>query len=80
MRYQQLLAAKLANFGTSYWLKGALQQMESRDPIDALDDAETLLAMMKRRLHEVQGQSRPNVHSSVTAKVEPDEAARRAGL
>lgn len=35
---------------TSYWLKNQFQETKKRDPIDALNDAETLVAALKARV------------------------------
>lgn len=37
----------------SYWLKRALQEMEERDPVDALNDAEKLKEYCSLRLNEI---------------------------
>lgn len=34
----------------SFWLKEALEKSLSRDPVDALNDAETLVAVLQGRL------------------------------
>ena len=39
----------------SYWLKDALTALDQRDPVDALQDAEILLALAEKRLNEIQG-------------------------
>lgn len=39
---------------TSYWLKEALQKGLSRDPVDAVNDAEILLALLQERLRTIQ--------------------------
>jgi hypothetical protein len=38
----------------SFWLKGAIKQLLTRDPIDAWADAETLRAVMYMRSKEIQ--------------------------
>ena len=37
----------------SYWLKDALAALDQRDPVDALQDAEILLALAEKRLFEI---------------------------
>lgn len=34
---------------TSYWLRNAIEANEHRDPVDALNDAETLVRILKER-------------------------------
>lgn len=47
-------AAELqADPATSYWLKSALTSQLTRDPVDAVNDAELLLEILNRRLREV---------------------------
>lgn len=41
----------LVNPSTSFWLKDAIRQALRRDPVDALDDAETLAACLFYHLH-----------------------------
>ena len=41
----------------SYWLKDALTALDQRDPVDALQDAEVLLALAEKRLNEMQGEA-----------------------
>lgn len=43
-RIQQLLASP----SVSFWLKDALRAMTNRDPLDALNDAELLVEVLKR--------------------------------
>ncbi len=40
----------LANPATTYWLRDALKSSLSRDPVDALRDAEELAALLQDRL------------------------------
>ena len=37
---------------TSYWLRKTIESAMVRDPVDALRDAETLLAVLEERLRE----------------------------
>ena len=37
----------------SYWLKDALRKLMSRDPVDVLNDAETLYKLSELRLAEI---------------------------
>ena len=47
--------AILNNYSTSYWLQAAIKKSESRDILDALNDAETLVEILKIRLNKIQG-------------------------
>lgn len=40
--------------GTSFWLRDAIRTAMSRDPLDALSDAEMLLDLLQRRLSIVE--------------------------
>lgn len=40
---------------TSYWLMEAVRDLKRRDPVDALNDAEALLHVIKMRYREVCG-------------------------
>lgn len=42
------------SLGASFWLRDALAAMLRRDPVDAVNDAETLLAILQQRLAELQ--------------------------
>ena len=42
---------------TSYWLSNALESAELRDPVDVLNDAETLVNLFKARLEEMQSEA-----------------------
>jgi hypothetical protein len=42
---------------TSYWLSNALESAELRDPVDVLNDAETLVNLFKARLEEMQNEA-----------------------
>jgi hypothetical protein len=48
----------LADPCTSYWLKGALQSALNRDLCDAVNDVETLAAVLRTRLAEVEASYR----------------------
>lgn len=43
----------LANPATSYWLKSAIEAALARDPVDALNDALVLAAVLDGHLREV---------------------------
>lgn len=43
----------LADPATSYWLKAAIQSLANRDPVDALNDALVLAALLEERLRIV---------------------------
>lgn len=45
----------LADPGTSYWLKKALQELLVRDPVDAARDAELLCMAMQHNVEQVLG-------------------------
>jgi hypothetical protein len=40
----------LDDYATSYWLKAQLLASRARDPVDALRDAEILVAVLRQRL------------------------------
>ncbi len=42
------------SFSTSFWLRDALQQLDQRDPVDALNDARFLAELMQLRLRDHQ--------------------------
>jgi TPP-dependent pyruvate/acetoin dehydrogenase alpha subunit len=44
--------AVLADPATSYWLKSAIEAAMARDPVDALNDALVLAAVLDDRLRE----------------------------
>tara|TARA_R110000851_G_scaffold307368_1_gene465825 strand:- start:51 stop:257 length:207 start_codon:yes stop_codon:yes gene_type:complete len=52
MNYQDKQNELLDSPATSAWLKSALRALESRDPIDAVGDVETLQAIAELRLNE----------------------------
>lgn len=45
----------LASPCTSFWLRDALTSALSRDPVDALNDAEILVAVLNRHLQQLAG-------------------------
>ena len=47
--------AVLADPSTSYWLKSAIEAALTRDPVDALNDALVLAAVLDGRLRDVFG-------------------------
>lgn len=47
MACERRIAAVSADPGTSYWLRDALRAAVARDPVDAVDDAELLLALLQ---------------------------------
>jgi hypothetical protein len=53
----EVLEAKvvLADPSTSYWLKSAIEAALTRDPVDALNDALVLAAVLDGRLRDVFG-------------------------
>jgi hypothetical protein len=42
----------------SYWLKRAIREMQDRDPVDAVNDAEALAEIMREGLAVVLGHAR----------------------
>lgn len=46
----------LNNPAASFWLKEALQKALTRDPVDALNDAETLTSVLQSRLENLMPQ------------------------
>ncbi|TNC79329.1 MAG: hypothetical protein C9356_19720 [Oleiphilus sp.] len=50
MRVSEFEAAIQDDPSTSYWLKEQLASTKQRDPIDALNDAESLVRALKGRL------------------------------
>jgi len=55
MNYQDKMNDALASPAASHWLKNALRALDSRDPIDALNDAETLVSILETQLNELLG-------------------------
>ena len=49
----------LADPSTSYWLKSAIEAALTRDPVDALNDALVLAAVLDGRLRDVLGLDDP---------------------
>jgi hypothetical protein len=54
LRESSLKAKILSDFSASYWLKGAIQDLDQRDPVDALHDALALVNVCKERLEQIQ--------------------------
>ena len=52
------LLKKIDSDETSDWLKDAVMSMSERDPVDALHDAEMLLAVCKAGLYQVEQQNK----------------------
>ena len=52
MNYQDKQNELLDSPATSAWLKSALRALDSRDPIDAVGDVETLHEIAEQRLNE----------------------------
>ena len=53
MNYQDKLNTTLDSPATSYWLANALRALDSRDPIDALNDVHTLHELATERWGEI---------------------------
>lgn len=51
--YAGLRDSIMANEETSYWMKRAIRDLEKRDPVDAIGDAELLKGLMEMRMEEV---------------------------
>ena len=51
--------AVLADPATSYWLTSAIEAAMTRDPVDALNDALVLAAVLDGRLRDVLGLDDP---------------------
>lgn len=69
---KQRVAALLANPATSWWLREAVNGGLSRDPVDALRDAVTLVAILKEHC--------ANVHAAATrtpTRAEVKDAVQR---
>ena len=43
----------LQSLSTSFWLREAIKSLAQRDPLDALNDAETLLQVQRQRLDDM---------------------------
>jgi hypothetical protein len=52
---QEMKQGLLQDFGTSKWLKRALQEADDRDMVDMLNDVEILALYLNRRLDEALG-------------------------
>ena len=52
MTYLDKLNQVLADPTASAWLKSALRALDSRDPVDALNDVEALQEIAEQRLNE----------------------------
>ena len=52
MTYLDKLNQVLADPTASHWLKNALRALDSRDPVDALNDVEALQEIAEQRLNE----------------------------
>lgn len=48
--YMQVRGVIMDDPASSYWLKNAICVLEARDPLDALMDAEVLVAIAKARV------------------------------
>lgn len=55
MQRKNLEADVLAAPGVHFWVKEQVVASKRRDPVDALNDAELLVAVLKERLHNIQG-------------------------
>lgn len=53
MSYRKELQITLDSPAASYWLKDALAQLDKRDPVDALADAQALVYLMQQRMEEI---------------------------
>ena len=53
MNYIDKLNTTLDSPATSYWLANALRALESRDPVDALNDVDALLAITEQRFRDI---------------------------
>ena len=51
--YAKHKASLLTDPATSFWLKRAMKQLETRDPLDAYRDAQALAELFRIRLDEV---------------------------
>tara|TARA_R110000822_G_scaffold196130_1_gene334240 strand:- start:68 stop:379 length:312 start_codon:yes stop_codon:yes gene_type:complete len=54
MNYQDKMNDALASPSASHWLKNALRALDSRDPIDALNDVESLWHFANDRVCELE--------------------------
>tara|TARA_R110002073_G_scaffold72993_2_gene178580 strand:+ start:756 stop:974 length:219 start_codon:yes stop_codon:yes gene_type:complete len=53
MTYIDKLNTTLDSPATSYWLANALRALDSRDPVDALNDVDALLAITEQRFRDI---------------------------
>lgn len=61
MTYLERKAELLADPSVTYWLKGALRAQDERDPVDSLNDALHLSAMMKLKCDDTESAARRHV-------------------
>lgn len=55
MNYAEMKARILSESATSFWLKAAIERLDGRDPIDAVNDTFILNKMMETRVEELTG-------------------------
>ena len=53
MTYEQHKFQIRTDLSVSYWLKAALEALDERDPVDALNDAQVLAKMQQTRNNEI---------------------------
>ena len=53
MNYIDKLNTTRDSPATSYWLANALRALDSRDPVDALNDVDALLAITEQRFRDI---------------------------
>jgi len=53
--YNEAVSRLESSPATSYWLMEAVRDLNQRDPVDALNDAEALLHVVKMRYREICG-------------------------
>ena len=53
MTYIEKRNDALASPAASHWLKDALRALDSRDPVDALNDVDALLAITEQRFRDI---------------------------
>ncbi len=51
--YNEMVRQITLAFSTSYWLKAQLLELQNRDPLDALKDADILAQVCKVRVDEL---------------------------
>lgn len=54
MKQSSDILSLLNNPATSYWLREAIKSAFARDPLDSLQDAETLVELLQQRLATLQ--------------------------